>query len=421
MPFCRRTLVVGTTSDYIHWIDDHYPGTALFLTTPEVRGSAAEPEPPAGAEIVCPLSDYPRVRAELAVHLAVNEIQLDGVACFDCESMDLAADLASRYGLPYPSQQTVTNCRNKLITKTLWRAAGVNTPAGRLVGSASEAIDFLHELDAPLVLKPLSGSGSELIFSCADEPACERNFGNIQQGLERRSAHLLYQPYLSDATGVLAEKLTAGHEYSSDFILDEGQVRIIRMASKIPVRNGHFGITLGYRLLPETEWVADAAHLEDLFGRAARALGIRRAVCMLDFIVDRDRITLLEIAPRPGGDCLPPLIRAAQGVDIIKLTMDFSRRQPVELPVMYEGCDLTAVRLLAGAGGILTRIDPDPLRLDHRVRNVGIARQPGHLIRMPPEDFDSWVLGHFIFAPERGVDLEKQCVELRDRIDVEVH
>ena len=62
----ERGLVVGTTADYIDWIASHYPGSALFLTDPEERRGAVEPQPPPGKEILCPLRHYQRVADLLA-------------------------------------------------------------------------------------------------------------------------------------------------------------------------------------------------------------------------------------------------------------------------------------------------------------------------------------------------------------------
>lgn len=416
----KRVLVVGTTSDYIDWIERHYPESALFLTAPDVRSAASEPAPPPATEIVCLLSDYRQPRAELATHLAVHRIQLDGVVSFDCESMGLAADLAARYHLPYPSLQAVDNCRNKYAAKSLWQAAGLDTPAARLVHTADEAAAFIGESGGRCVLKPLSGSGSELIFSCTDEAAGRKNFIKIRQGLQQRADHRLYQPFLNAAPDVLAEEWIQGEEYSCDFIIDAGRADIIRLTRKIPAGGGHFGITRGYLLAPALFNEIDISPLEDTLVRSAGALGLTRAICMLDFMIVKGRIILLELAPRPGGDCLPPLLRAGLGIDIIKLAMDFSRRVPVRVPALSDFPALAGVRLMATTGGRLKEIDVQSLRQDDRVREIGITRKPGHLIQMPPADYDSWILGHIIFSPDGLSGLDEQCRQLLNQVIVKV-
>jgi biotin carboxylase len=420
MPYRKRVLVVGTTADYIDWIESHYPGSALFITAPEVRQRAWEPTPSAESEIVCQLADYQEPLAKLAEHLATHSLQLSGVVSYDCESLELGSDLARRYHLPYPSKQAVSNCRNKFRTKSLWQAAGLDTPAVSLVESADDALAFMRALQGPCVLKPLSGSGSELIFACHNETACKQNFALIRQGLQHRTGHRLYQPFLHNSLTVLAEQWVAGEEYSCDFIFDQNRINIIRLTRKIPARNSHFGTTLGYALIPEMEGVVDKCLLADILSHSCRVLGLTRAICMVDFIMHAGKVYLLELSPRPGGDCLPALLRIGLGFDILKLAMDFASREPIRLPPPAAAAKLIGLRLLASTGGRLKQVDAARVRRDRRVRQIAITRRPGQRIEMPPSDYDSWVLGHIIFEPEGGKNLEEQCRELSGEMVVEV-
>jgi hypothetical protein len=131
----KRILVVGTTADYIHWIQRSYPGTALFLTDPLVRRTAREPAPPPDSEIRCQLASFDQSEHAIRTHLGTYSMQLSGVVSFDCESMALAASLARQFGLPFPSPEAIQNCRDKFLTKTIWHQNRLNTPLVRLVGS----------------------------------------------------------------------------------------------------------------------------------------------------------------------------------------------------------------------------------------------------------------------------------------------
>jgi hypothetical protein len=54
------------------------------------------------------------------------------------------------------------------------------------------------------------------------------------------------------------------------------------------------------------------------------------------------------------------------------------------------------------------------------VVEIYLTRRPGHRIKMPPEDYDSWLLGHVIFHPDAHSDPEAQCRELIEKLVVEV-
>ena len=181
-PDDRRVLVVGTTADYIQWLRTCRPGQVLFLTDPAVRREADEPAPSTEEELLCDLADTDHVLEALAGHLGKWQLGLDGIACYDCESMALAARLARAFTLPYPGIQAVDNCRDKYRSRILWREHRLDTPEVRRIDSSEAAIDFFRETDGPCVLKPLSGSGSELIFRCDSEVDCDRHYRRIVPG-----------------------------------------------------------------------------------------------------------------------------------------------------------------------------------------------------------------------------------------------
>ncbi len=420
MQSSARVLVVGTTSDYIDWIRSSSPGRALFLTDPAVRCGACEPCPPTGEEILCNLSDYGQVRQALQHHLRNEGLQLDGVVCYDCESMELTARLARELGLSYPTVQAVKNCRDKYLSKILWQKQGLQTPRVKQIRSAAEAADFSREQGGSCVLKPLSGSGSELIFRCQDARACEQSFHDIRHGLQLRRENRLYKSFFSDNPVILAESLVDGDEYSCDFVIENGRAKVIRLTRKILSFCDPFGTALGYLLPAELPAAIDEDDLLQTLARSAGSLGLERAVCMLDFIIHQDQIVLLELAPRPGGDCLPFLLRRCWNLDVLKLFLDFSRNRPLRLNNKSDSCPCIGLRLRAGTGGILRKIDAGQLKQDKRVVEVHLTRRPGHRIKMPPEDYDAWILGHVIFKPDARSELKAQCRELLDKLVVEV-
>ncbi|MEE4264714.1 MAG: ATP-grasp domain-containing protein, partial [Desulfobacteraceae bacterium] len=331
MPISTKVLVVGTTPDYIDWIRSSDPDRALFLTDPAARRQAVEPSPPPAEEVLCNLSDYSEVRQALQRHLLHENIRLDGVACYDCESMELAALLAQEYLLPYPSGQAVNNCRNKYLTKTLWARHNLVTPQVRQIRSATEAVHFFQELGSPCVLKPLGGSGSELIFRCDSERACRDNFIKIISGLQQRRNNRLYMSFRTADPVILAEEFVMGEEFSCDFAIENGRVEVIRLTRKILSSRGPFGTALGYLLPgPLPEEIKESDFRQTLY-QSALALGINRGICMLDFMVCKNRIVLLELSPRPGGDCLPYLLRRCWNLDMITLYLDFCQQRPWRL------------------------------------------------------------------------------------------
>ena len=419
-PVDQRVLVVGTTTDYIEWIRNGRPGEVLFLTDPAVRREAREPSPAPEEEILCDLTDEDRSHEMLARHLDQWRISLAGVVCYDCESMSLAARLAEAYALPYPSVQAVANCRDKYRSKVLWREHHLATPDVCKVATAEDAMAFFRQAGGPIVLKPIGGSGSELIFRCDSETDCERHHQRIAAGLAHRRDNRLYQPFAGNGPEVLAESHVEGGEYSCDFVLENGRVTLIRLTRKVIFDQDPFGTAKAYILPGSWPAAIDAGTFETILYRSARALGIERAVCMLDFFVRDGQAVLLEMAPRPGGDCLPPLLRCCYQLDVLQLMLDFARQKPLGLMPPEPHAPMVGLRLHAEQEGTLVGIDDRELQRDSRVREILLTRKPGHCIKRPPEDYDAWLLGHVIFEPDPDGDVAEQCRDLSGKLRVEV-
>lgn len=412
----QKVLVVGTTSDYIEWIRQVCPGRALFLTDPAIREEAAEPAPASSEEILSDLNDDIQVKHEISRHLQRWNFSIDGIACFDCESLELAASLALDFNLPYPTVESIQRCRDKYVSKRLWSQNAVKCPRVRLVQSAAGVYDFLRELDGSCVVKPLTGSGSELVFRCASKKDCDKWAHIIRKELNVRRSLRLY----SNATSwFLAEEYIDGVEYSCDFMVRDAGVEIIRLTRKIHARNKPFGTIAGYAL---TSYPSDdiPPGLEDILYNGAKALGISDAICMVDFIVRDDEIFLLEMTPRPGGDCIPHLLRRSGILDMLILALDFAQQRPFSIPRDQVNGQYVGLRLHAGKPGEIMQFDTRMLQQDSRIREIKLIRRAGHHITMPPDDYESWYLGYIIFQPDAETALENQCQELRRRLIVEM-
>ncbi|HEN20381.1 MAG TPA: ATP-grasp domain-containing protein, partial [Desulfobacteraceae bacterium] len=372
-------------------------------------------------EILCDLSNYHQVTKALKKHLAEWRLPVDGIACFDCESMELSSVIAEFLDLPYPSVDAIGKCRDKFASKAVWSENGLKTPCARLIRSREEASSFFHDINGPCVLKPLSGSGSELVFCCRDGKTCERAFIMIDRGIGERQEKRIYRLGSPEQPRIIAEEYIQGIEFSCDFIIEDSRVELIRLTRKIHSFGGPLGTIRGYVLADSLPEGIKQNDFLQIIGQAARALGVCRAICMLDFIVRDREIVLLELTPRPGGDCLPFLLRRAWNFDMLASALDFARRRPIMIQKPLDFEPYIGLRLHAKRGGVLGDIDAGLLEQDERVCEIFLPRSPGHVIRMPPEDYDSWLLGHVIFNPYPEPDFETQCNQLSDCLMVRIN
>lgn len=422
----KRVLVVGTTADYIDIICQRFPGRAVFLTDTRERAKATETPPDEATELQCDLADVQAALDALRKHMDRWGIEASGIACFDCESLSLAAHLARSLALPYASPEAVAACRSKFASKQAWRRARLPCPAVEAVRTVADAVGFLGRIKSPAVLKPLTGSGSELTFLVRDGDDCSRVFDTLRSRLAEHPDVRMYSPGACEEHGFdphlvfVAEEYVPGPEYSCDFLLDGERVEVVRIARKIPASGETFGTTLAYALPAELPPGFESGDFRTQLHEAARALGLQRAICMLDFIVQGGKAVMLEMTPRPGGDCLPPLILRSCGMDILGCALDFAEGRPVTVPPSSRWRRLVGLRLLATCPGVIRRMDLSSLSADRRVVECHLKRGLGHRVVLPPEDYDSRLLGHVIFEASNPADVENECIEISGELSVEM-
>ena len=415
----NRVLVVGTTSDYVDLLRRTHPDECLFLTESRLRLQAKEPQPDDPEEVLYRGDKQLSAIELLKRHQERYGIKIVGVACFDCESMPLASLMAKRFGLPYPSSGAVERCRNKKLMKQRWSADGTSSPQFAIVCRPDEAVEFLRHIGGPCVMKPLSGSGSELVYRVETEPDCRSSFDTIIDGLNVRRSAPLYRSCREVRESVLMEECVQGDEFSCDFLVEQGRVRVIRLARKYLRRTGPSGIIEAYELSPDLPVACRDARLTPWLLRAVSSLGINRAICMADFIVRDDQPVFLEVTPRCGGDCLPSLLKTACDFDVLGLAIRFAR-QAVDKVVVRVKESTVALRLFADRAGTLEWIDTAALVTDRRVLSLVMTRRLGEQVNLPPIDYDSWILGHVIYKPEPGRTVAEQNDELSSLLKMRI-
>jgi len=420
----KRVLVIGTTPDYISYIHLHFPNRALFVTDKAMRQRSPETRPDGLSELVCELKDFDTVVRRIIRHCRQWKLEISGLTCFDCEYLELSANIAKFFSLEFPSAKSMALSRSKFLSKQVWTQNGVRCPRFKLVRSEFETIRFVKDLGHPIVLKPLTGSGSELTFQCFDIYEAFNAYRSVKNGLKIRENSPLYclpkeGSLETDSKAlIMAEEFIYGREYSCDFIIAEGTATIIRIAKKILDKTLPFGTTTEY-IVPARlpKWI-DRKELETMLLQAAEALGIKRAICMVDFVIAKDEVVFLELTPRIGGDCLPPLIKQCCGLDMLGLALDFAEKKRIVIPPESKWKHMVGLRMFATMEGKINKIDVSKLDDDPRIREITLKRFPGDGVTLPPDDYESWQLGHIIFETPAEGDIEKECREIRSKIEI---
>lgn len=402
------SLVVGTTADYIEWIERHGKSDTLFLTARREREKASGRYPPPRHEILADLNQVEQCLELVQSYTDSTRTHVVAVACFDDEALLPAATLAQELALAFPSPEAIRRCLDKETAKQVWRDHGVPCPTATAVSTDVTALDAAG-ISFPCVLKPHAGSGSERVFLCRTPAQVKQAALKIMAASARGGA---------EPTAV-AESFIDGDEFSCDFVVSDGVVRILRTAGKCMAPDAPLGTALAYMLPASLPTRVRNQVLPAVLCGATEALGISHAICMADFIVKKGDVYLLEISPRIGGDCLPHVLFDAWGIDSIIAAMDFARGTPVKSWLEDTAPLVVGLRIFSPRPGTVVAADTRQLDDDPRVISHHLEGCRGRTVVLPPEDYSSWLLGHVVFQPYNVGDIEDQISEMREHIHIQ--
>jgi D-alanine-D-alanine ligase len=217
-------------------------------------------------------------------------------------------------GIPYtgPGVMASAVAMDKLMTKRIWLAEGLPTPAWRQVHSAADTRAALAELGSPMIVKPVREGSTIGLTKVTSLEQCDAAYA-LAAGQD---------PF------VMCEQFIAGDEVTCP-VLGSGEqaralpvIRIVAPDGNYDYQNKYFTDDTKYLVpcgLPDGEEAA----IQALVLKAYQVLGCRgwaRADVMID---EQRRPWLLEINTSPGmtGHSLVPMSARATGLSYEQLCL----------------------------------------------------------------------------------------------------
>ncbi|MDP3190842.1 D-alanine--D-alanine ligase [Rhodoferax sp.] len=211
-------------------------------------------------------------------------------------------------GIPYtgPGVMASSIAINKLMTKHIWRADGLPTPAWKTVDSAQATREAFQALGSPMIVKPAREGSSLGLTKVTALDQCEAAF--------------------AQATGmhdvVLCEQFIAGDEVTVAVLGSGAQaralpvIRIVAPEGNYDYQNKYFTDTTQYLVpcgLPDDE----ESVIQQLVLKAYKSLGCRgwaRADVMIDAVTRQPYLLEINTSPGMTSHSLVPMAAKAAGI-----------------------------------------------------------------------------------------------------------
>jgi len=302
-----------------------------------------------------------------AVAAACRELRPAGLAGVTSSSeyfMHTAAAVAAELGLPAPDPAAVARCRDKATQRRWLAERAVPVPDFAVCRTRARAHDAARAIAAPVVVKPVAGTGSLGVRACAD-PDTAADWAE----------HLLADGPADDT--VLVEREISGPEYSAEVL--DGEVVGLTAKHLGPrpyfVETGHdFPAPVSARV---------AAGLGAVARDAVHALGLVTGPAHVELrLSDRGDPYLVEVNPRLAGGLIPRLVRHATGRDLVGEVVAGLSGRPVR-PVRTGGRHASIRFLVPSRSGVVREVTGlDPARAVPGVVELSCAVTAGMPIRV---------------------------------------
>ena len=229
-------------------------------------------------------------------------------------------------GIPYtgPGVMASAVAMDKLMTKRIWLAEGLPTPAWRQVRSAEQTREAFQALGSPMIIKPVREGSTIGLTKVTTLEQCDAAFAlaHAQDPL------------------VMCEQFIAGDEVTCPVLGTGDQaralpiIRIVAPDGNYDYQNKYFTDDTQY-LVPSGLPTSEEANIQALVLKAFKALDCRgwaRADVMIDQHTRKPY--LLEINPSPGmtSHSLVPMSARATGMDYETLCLQLLASASLDNP-----------------------------------------------------------------------------------------
>lgn len=393
-------LVVQPSDDYARRILNTVPNAVFVADAPRAKELKHHPH-----VISVNLKDKAETAQTVIAWAHKHNTKFTGITTFICEAMSETAALAQALHLPFHSETLVQRTRDKHKSNISWQREGVPTPATQKVRDLNDLLDFATQNDGPYILKPAEGSGSAWVLHVKNADGLIDAHTRITTG--------------SGQSSYLVQQCVSGREFSADLYIERGNVHILRLTEKylIPYQ-GRAGLVGAYYPAQIPDVMRDAMHTT--FLRGVMALGVKSGIVMVDGIWMRGKLYLLEMALRPGGDCLPDLCRHATGYDPIQTACEVALGKTPTAPPIDRPKPVAALHLMSTENGLIEDINFDHLKKHPVVLHVEPYHLKGDELRNWEGSYDDSILASCIVQCVKSDDLPILVEMLTKRIDLKL-
>lgn len=303
-----------------------------------------------------------------------------------------AAQASEAIGLPGNSLETVRLLKDKSLMRERLNTMGISPVAARIGLGAEDLSLFIREIGAPIIVKPIDGTGSLHIFKIDGPEQIETLAQRLTSlGMER----FLMEEYLD------------GSEISVETFTFARRTVVLAVTDKLNFPNH---VESGHTIPAQID--------ERTYGQVARLVEEFLAAVNLTDGPAHTEIKLTSKGPRiveshnrPGGDRINELVRIAYGVDMKQMAFEWSCATMDPLPGPPQNIRGAAIRFFDPVPGVVREIvGLEQVRNATGLAELQLNLKVGDVVRPMTHSHDR--VGHVIAQGRDAQEAVRLCEDI---------
>jgi biotin carboxylase len=390
----NRLLVVGGAGSQELMEMAERRGLELVVVTVEkLLRTAVQRKPMIALEIMS--FDMPLAGIVARIIEVARQYEVAGIVPFMEFGLMPATLAAQKLGLPCQPMKAVRNTRDKVQMRRALDAAGMQQIQYAGCRTLDEARAFLARADGPIIVKPVSGTGSDGVVL-------------VHNSAQLEAAWLLATGAVAFG-GVICESYIDGPEVSVEGYCTGGKFIPVAITDKIT--NENF-LEIGHSQ-PSQKPAQTQEAIYDYVGRVLNALGVNDCWTHTEVRISENGPVIIETHTRPGGASIDLLTRTTTGVSNHDVLFDLALGITPDYQPRVTG-QAAVVRFLMSEPGVLASIDvPDA---PATIARVQIDYTPGD--QLSERSASSNRLGHMVGTGRDLAEATANAEAFRDSITV---
>lgn len=337
-----------------------------------------------------------------------EKLAIDGILSYASDiSAPTAAFVSERLNLPTNPLVAVETLTNKGRFRAFLREQGMATIKGEVFSQTGVAKEFAICCGFPVMVKPVDSSGSKGVTKVIGEREFDQAFATAMA--YSTSKRVIVEEYIKKK----------GYQIDGDgFIRDSVITTFIVMDQHNDIaRNPHAPIGLSY---PSIQPIQYQVMAYQVIQKIFETLGMKFGAFNFEYIVgDDDKMHLLEIGPRNGGNFIPDTIKHCTGIDMISASIKACLGDDYTADLMQKRNGIaTSYVVHSTDDGIFSGLTVD-LDMATRIRKQEIFVNKGDQVNAFKNGRDA--LGCMVLEFESIQEMNRSVDHMWDFITVEVN